>query len=969
MGHGNTRGAKNHWEYKRCQSSKPLTKLAIASYNAKTLRTEDRMEELLYELDKINWDVVGLSEVRRPGEEYLKLANGHSLYYRGSDSDKHEHGVALLINKRISGNIISINSVSDRILYLILHITKKVTLKVIQVYAPTSTAPDAEVEQMYEDISSCMKGHKTTYTMITGDLNAKIGVKEDDSEHVLGKFGYGSRNARGHTLINFLEQEKLFHMSSFFQKRPERKWTWLSPGARYKNEIDYVFSSHKCIVKDVSVLNSFNTGSDHRLIRALVQINTKLERYASIRRKRTKVDPECLLMNRESYQKEVENNLKLINTDTSDVNDLLNHLSSSLCKAAKYIAVRKTSRPNKLQPKTRELLEQRRTLIKQGESHTTLFKIVCKEARACLESDIEVYREKVVKNIIEKHRGPKVFKKALKPGTQQITKLCDTEGNIVTEQKRLLELVEEYYQLLYSSKNPEPFGLSDRKITNVGSEDVPEITTTEIRAALHRMSNGKAPGEDDIIIEMVKEGGDEVVEIIEKLFNKCLEESRIPEKWESAIVILLFKKGNKADLNNYRPISLLSQLYKLFTKIITIRLTNKLDFYQPVEQAGFRSGYSTMDHILTMRIVIEKATEYQMPLWLAFIDYKKAFDSIESWAVIQSLQNARIDHRYTNLVNNIYQKATLKVNLPPETKPVAIRRGVRQGDTLSPKLFTLVLEDIFKTLHWEGCGINIEGKRLSNLRFADDIVLFSDNPTDLEAMIQELNNASVRCGLEMNLDKTKIMTNCFNTTSIIKVNDTVIERVTKYVYLGQEVVMGKDNQANEIDRRIRLAWAAYSKLEFAFRMNFTAVQKARIYDQCILPVLTYGAETWVFTKEILQKLQVAQRAVERKLVGVTLRDRKRNQWLRQQSKVTDVIKHVAKLKWQWAGHIARKQGSWCKAVIEWRPWGEKRPQGRPQMRWYDDIKRTAGTKWIETAQDRKRWQKMKEAYTLGVEYG
>ncbi|KAH9628479.1 hypothetical protein HF086_015754 [Spodoptera exigua] len=88
-------------------------------------------------------------------------------------------------------------------------------------------------------------------------------------------------------------------------------------------------------------------------------------------------------------------------------------------------------------------------------------------------------------------------------------------------------------------------------------------------------------------------------------------------------------------------------------------------------------------------------------------------------------------------------------------------------------------------------------------------------------------------------NETKVMTNCSNTTISIKVNDAIIARVAKYVYLGQ-VVMRKDNEANEIDRRIRLAWAANYKLKFAFRMNITAKRKARIYDQCILPVLTYG---------------------------------------------------------------------------------------------------------------------------------
>ena len=110
---------------------------------------------------------------------------------------------------------------------------------------------------------------------------------------------------------------------------------------------------------------------------------------------------------------------------------------------------------------------------------------------------------------------------------------------------------------------------------------------------------------------------------------------------------------------------------------------------------------------------------------------------------------------------------------------------------------------------------------MNHLRFADDIVLLSDNPDDLQIMIHELNEASLNVGLEMNLSKTKIMTND-TIPATIKVNRTAIEKVENYVYLGQEIRMGKENQVNEIDRRIRLMWAAYAKLDFAFKMNITA---------------------------------------------------------------------------------------------------------------------------------------------------
>lgn len=110
------------------------------------------------------------------------------------------------------------------------------------------------------------------------------------------------------------------------------------------------------------------------------------------------------------------------------------------------------------------------------------------------------------------------------------------------------------------------------------------------------------------------------------------------------MVVLLYKKGCKADLNNYKPITLLSQTYKLFSKVLPSRLTRKLNFYQPYKQAGLKRGYSTLDHILTMRVLIEKSTEYQnyIPLWMAFIDFKKAFDSVETWAVSEALNNASI---------------------------------------------------------------------------------------------------------------------------------------------------------------------------------------------------------------------------------------------------------------------------------------------------------------------------------------
>jgi hypothetical protein len=101
---------------------------------------------------------------------------------------------------------------------------------------------------------------------------------------------------------------------------------------------------------------------------------------------------------------------------------------------------------------------------------------------------------------------------------------------------------------------------------------------------------------------------------------------------------LFFKKGDKTCLESYRPITLLSHVYKLFLRVVTTRLASRFDAFQSPEQAGFRKGYSTVSHIHTVQQVIHKSKEYNQPLCLAFVDCKKAFDSIETWAVLESLQ-------------------------------------------------------------------------------------------------------------------------------------------------------------------------------------------------------------------------------------------------------------------------------------------------------------------------------------------
>ena len=242
-------------------------------------------------------------------------------------------------------------------------------------------------------------------------------------------------------------------------------------------------------------------------------------------------------------------------------------------------------------------------------------------------------------------------------------------------------------------------------------------------------------------------------------------------------------------------------MYKLFTKIITTRLEKKLYENQRREQAGFRRKYSTTDHIHAINQLKEKFHEFNIPLCVAFMDYEKAFDSVQTQAILTSLQEQGTEDVYIDILKDMYTDSSVTVHLHKESEKIRIKRGpgVRQGDTISPKLFTATLESIFRRLNWENKGVKIDGEFLSNLRFADDIFLSTEPPQELQQMLQELSDESRRMGLKMNITKTKV-TIVDNTP--INMNNVLIENVQGYVYLGQHYSLKEKNQDKEIQQRI-----------------------------------------------------------------------------------------------------------------------------------------------------------------------
>ncbi|CAH2092277.1 unnamed protein product [Euphydryas editha] len=701
------------------------------------------------------------------------------------------------------------------------------------------------------------------------------------------------------------------------------------------------------------------------MVRGTLNINVKLERSRLM--KSTLRPTPAQIQDSEAFQLELRNRFACLET-CSSVDEYNTSMVDTVHEVgSKYFKAPSSGKPQVLSEHTLGLMRERRELCVQSPTSMSKYRLLNKQISQSRRRDLRVYNTNRVKNTIERNKGSKVFARDLEVGQSQLTRLKTDSGTIVTSKPEVMREIEKYYGQLYtSSRAPVPKAANDKraKLTRHYTEDIPDVSLYEIRGALKQLKNNKAPGDDGITTELLKAGGKPVLVALQQLFDSVINTGSTPEAWSRSVVVLFFKKGDKTQLKNYRPIALLSHVYKLFSRVLTNRLTRRLDDFQPPEQAGFRKGYSTIDHIHTLRQVIQKTEEYNLPLCVAYVDYEKAFDSIETWAVLESLQRCQIDYRYIEALKCVYNAATMKVRIhDSSTNPIHVQRGVRQGDVISPKLFTAALEDVFKLMEWKGRGININGEHLSHLRFADDIVILAESLEELGIMLSDLNSASQRVGLKMNMDKTKIMSNVHVTPVPVVVDGTALEVVDEYVYLGQTIRMGKSNFEREVTRRIQLGWAAFGRLRHVLTSDIPQCLKSKVFEQCVLPVMTYGAETWSFTVGLIHKLRVAQRAMERAMLGISLRDKVRNDEIRRRTKVTDIALKVCKLKWQWAGHIVRRTDNrWGKKVLEWRPRLGKRSTGRPPTRWTDDLKKTAGNRWIQRAQDRVEWRRLGEAH-------
>ena len=792
-------------------------------------------------------------------------------------------------------------------------------MNIVNIYAPVEGTKVPLIKTFYKELTTLYKNRRRKELYIlAGDWNGAVGRTYDDSlAPMCGKHGfkYGTMNNNSDWIIDFMGRFHLKMINSFFNKKSGRKWTWKGNNSKKGTEIDFFVCSRLDIFTNVDSYSDKSNLSDHRIVKATTRFSTKREtsrRYVRNAWKETKRKE----VDKDSLKNAIEEELEYRLPSPPSYDDLCRILLEAHSKCAAPVEEK-----SKLSKETKELLKKRMALKMDPTASACARKEANVKARKAVENDISAWKEEKMAKTMEKRSSIRRTKRGFEHDSIQFNQLTLEDGSVTRNRDKIREELKSHFSKFYLPGIPAPSAASIPHI------EAPEILESEVVHAIKTTKSATAPGLDRIDARMLKAGGPIFIKILTRLFNDVFLNGPIPPIWKRTKLKMIPKKSNPKTMKDYRPISILSIVAKCFTKIMCNRIKSKAESSLGELQNGFRPGRSCSDNLQIIAQVWEKCDEFKIPLLLAFVDFKAAFDTI-SWDIImKALRAMECDAKVADSLAQCNSSATAELDVHGTKLKFGINRGVKQGDTSSPTLFALGLERILNESDPQPedndlpAGILIDGQYLNRIMFADDLVVFSQSPSELQSRLSAIKSESEKYGLQFNTDKTVIMRNAHSSTTAVKVGASVIQDVDQVKYLGR--TFRKDaSLESEVSNRIRSAWAAYHNVA-DFLNHATSSGKIKVLLSYVLPSALYGSETWNARASDYSRIQRTINSI----------------WEAANAGNAPIAKKlIISKKLTWAGHVARQPtGRWSHKVTMWDPRGFTRKKGRPTTRWSNDI--------------------------------
>ena len=336
----------------------------------------------------------------------------------------------------------------------------------------------------------------------------------------------------------------------------------------------------------------------------------------------------------------------------------------------------------------------------------------------------------------------KKFKRANKRKSLVNRILAGTLGT-TSELAHTSDELANFWQGLFSRESPQ----DKRKVTNP-KKLIPEldrpITAAEVASALNRASEA-ATGIDGVPLKHLREIGSPALAI---LYNGLHCYQVIPQSWKEARTVLIPKSDKPASPGEYRPITISSYYYRIYSSTISRRLADSIEL--SYRQKGFTKADGVRDNLVLLETIIEDSKRTSSSLNLTFMDVKKAFDSVSHHSIDRALVWGGVPKGMRRIIADMYTACSTDLY----GTNIKVTRGVKQGDPLSSTLFNLVLEMALSKIS-DKLGIKYEGIRLFYMAFADDLVLLSRSLKANQHLVDEVVEELGHVGLELHPAKCK----------------------------------------------------------------------------------------------------------------------------------------------------------------------------------------------------------------------
>ena len=908
-----------------------LRQFIVATYNVRTLNDTicietgelitHKLDRIIADCERYDIDLIALQEHRLHTNDQIEFSYYHqhdkwTLAHTNSTSKC--HGVALLYSNKIAQLNPTVTYKSERI--LVMHLNGNPKVCIISAYAPTETADDGEKDSFYADMTELLESIPPhTITIFAGDLNARIGGDSHiTNPRVVGNHCYHENtNDNGTRLIRLCEMASLRPAHSWFPNRPTRLRTFRSPKGEYY-QLDHIMFSTKwwTSVKDCRAYNTSNIGSDHKIVSATFKL--------CLRKTKTPANPRCAFMTeklkspevKQEFNLEVKNRFETLFDYASDarttdhIQRRANALNSALESACENILGKRTKSkyPSWISSKTlHQINKEGECKAKFKRTQKNEDKEAWQKAQILSEKFLQTDEENYLQGKLSalelansKHEHRKVWKiiKDItdKPKVASSSKVLMLDGSTPNSNSDRLSEWAKYFSALLNNKsskvnldNRPPAAISDNPDIRID-----DITRAEVDKAIDNLQRNKAPGPDyAMTAEVLKDGGDFLVNELHNICMLVYKQLKAPTQWTTSLINPIPKKGNQLLMTNYRGISLMSIAAKVYNRVLLNRIRDPIDKLLRSNQAGFRKGRGCTQQIHILRRIIEGAYAQDIPLYITFIDFKKAFDSVDREMMFAILRHYGIPAQIVNAIRVMYDESISRVYVGGETSEAFnITTGVLQGDVLAPFLFIIVIDYVSRISAGDFGYMTHKGppprteplrtlrsnttknektierdRKLNDLAFADDIALLENCLDKAQEQLSIIQKNASSVGLEINGKKTEqIQLNDKSPTKRHLTSDgSIIEVVDDFKYLGSYIM----STEKDVENRIALAWVVFSKLKSILRSPKPTVKfKMRLFKASCISVLLYGCETWVLTEALAKKLDIFARKCYRIMLDI-----------------------------------------------------------------------------------------------------